>query len=308
MTRSMTHGVSRRAFLSAAAGAWIVGSARPLLAASNPKIAALSFAGNTVLAAGKGLWRSEDGGVTLRFVTGPDKQLSALTAHPERPDRVIAALNGGGLAVSENAGENWRVAGSGLPAASIDALAVAAKLPGTLYAAISGDGLWRSEDAGETWEFVMDRPFIAEAERDVLSLASVDVASGMGGIWLYAGTTAGLQRVPDCFCRWQDVQPGNALDALIEGGKEPEVAPLPEGEPVRALVSPAASPDRLYAALPSGIWTTTDAGVIWKRVSDLDAVALAVNPAAPLSLVAATKRGLTLSRDGGKTWAASAFL
>lgn len=301
----MTDGISRRTFLGAATGAWIVGSARPLFATTTLRTGALAFAGGTVHAAGYSLLRSEDGGATWRESIGPDRRLTALTVHPERPDRVIAALEGGGLAVSEYGGESWRKAGTGLPGATIDALATAAQQADTLYAAIAGDGLWRSEDAGESWEFVMDRPFLAEAERDVLSLAAVDLASGMGGIWLYAGTTAGLQRLPDCFCRWQDVQPGNALDALIEGGEAPEMAPLPAGEPVeepvRALVSPAVAPGALYAALSSGIWTTTDAGVVWRKVNTLDAIALAVDPSDPLALVAATENGLTYSRDGGET-------
>ncbi|MDV4146746.1 hypothetical protein [Shimia sp. FJ5] len=58
----------------------------------------------------------------------------------------------------------------------------------------------------------MDRPWLDDAERDPLALASVELETGMGGIWIYAGTEVGLARVPDCFCRWQDVQPGNAMD------------------------------------------------------------------------------------------------
>jgi hypothetical protein len=30
-------------------------------------------------------------------------------------------------------------------------------------------------------------------------LASVNIPTGMGGIWLYAGTAEGLVRNPDCF-------------------------------------------------------------------------------------------------------------
>ena len=52
----------------------------------------------------------------------------------------------------------------------------------------------------------MDRPWLDDAERELLSLASVELETGMGGIWIYAGTEVGLTRVPDCFCRWQDVQ------------------------------------------------------------------------------------------------------
>ncbi|MDP2739607.1 MAG: hypothetical protein Q8O82_13135 [Pseudorhodobacter sp.] len=93
---------------------------------------------------------------------------------------------------------------------------------------MADDGLWRSADAGATWAFAMDRPWIAEAEREVLALASVNLASGMGGIWIYAGTGRGLTRVPDCFCRWQDVVAGDAMDALVADN-----APVPVGrEPI----------------------------------------------------------------------------
>ena len=34
---------------------------------------------------------------------------------------------------------------------------------------------------------------------EVKVLASVNIATGMGGIWLYAGSAEGLQRDPDCF-------------------------------------------------------------------------------------------------------------
>src|SRR5690606_11532157 len=161
-------------------------------------------------------------------------------------------------------------------AAEVAALAVAAAAPDTIYAAVAGDGLWRSEDAGTSWSFVMDRPWIAEAEREVLALASVNLASGMGGIWIYAGIDIGLTRVPDCFCRWQDVVAGDAMDALVAGDAPPPQAPLPAGEPVLALASAHSAPERLRAALPSGLWASADGGVTWSRQSDLRATALAI--------------------------------
>jgi hypothetical protein len=36
-------------------------------------------------------------------------------------------------------------------------------------------------------------------EGEVKVLKSVDIPTGMGGIFLYAGTSMGLQRSPDCF-------------------------------------------------------------------------------------------------------------
>ena len=152
----------------------------------------------------------------------------------------------------------------------------------------------------------MDRPWLADAERDLLALASVHLATGMGGIWIYAGTQAGLTRVPDCFCRWQDVQPGNAMDALVAGDAPPSEAPLPAGEPILALTSAHTSPETLYAALPSGVWTSRDGGVVWSHLAEGSAFAVAVQPAAEKHVVAVLDGILKLSRDGGVTWAALA--
>src|SRR3546814_7197574 len=101
----------------------------------------------------------------------------------------------------------------------------------------------------------------------------------MGGILIYAGTPVGLIRVPDCFCRWQDVQPGNAMDALVSGDAPPSQAPLPAGEPIHALASAPSAPETVYAALPSGVWTSRDGGVVWSQLADRFASAVAVHPA-----------------------------
>ena len=197
----------------------------------------------------------------------------------------------------------WRT-----PDEAVIAIAVAAAQPDMVYATVRGDGLWQSEDAGRTWTFVLDRPWLADAERDPMALASVDLATGMGGIWIYAGTEAGLTRVPDCFCRWQDVRPGDAMDALVSGAAPRSEAPLPVDEPIHALASAPSAPGTLYAALPSGIWASRDAGVVWSHLADGFASAVAVHPANPDHIVAAVDGGLKQSRDGGVTWSALAAI
>ncbi len=304
--------LSRRALLGGTvAGFGLTGGNFALRAETSPTIdlRALSFDGTDVILAAGGLWRSTDGGATWSPLSDhePDA-VTALATHPDRPGRVHAALASGGLMLSQDGGRTWAAQNKGLPTAPVTAITVAATAPDTLYLAIQGDGLWKSEDAGGRWEFVMDRPYLAEAEREVLALASVDLASGMGGIWLYAGTDLGLTRVPDCFCRWQDVQAGDALDALVAGAAPAPERPLPAGEPVVALVSAPQSAGLLYAALASGVWKSTDAGVVWSRVGDADARALAVSPADPNHVIVATRDGTTFSRDGGTTWSAIAAI
>ncbi|MFC4670754.1 hypothetical protein ACFO5X_19545 [Seohaeicola nanhaiensis] len=299
----------RRMFLASAGGAFIAAllpgrSAR----AAGHAAAALAFSGEAVIVAGDRIRAVDLSTGEPAQLTTPTRPIYALANHPERPERLIAALEGGGIARSEDCGRSWRSAGTGLPDAQVTALTIAATAPSTDYAAVAGDGLWRSEDDGETWTFVMDRPWIDEAERDVSTLASVNLASGMGGIWLYAGTDHGLTRVPDCFCRWQDVVAGDAMDALVAGAAPPPEAPLPADEPVLVLVSAHAAPERLYAALASGLWASADGGVIWARRSDLRATALAVDPGDPGHIVAATDTELQQSRDGGASWATLAAL
>jgi photosystem II stability/assembly factor-like uncharacterized protein len=228
------------------------------------------------------------------------------TTHPERPGRIVGGLDTGGIVLSVDGGKSWEVRGQGLPEAVVTAITTAATNPETLYAAIRGDGLWQSDDVGQSWTLVMDRPWLANAERDLTALSSVDLASGMGGIWLYAGTDTGVTRVPDCFCRWQDVQPGDAMDVLASRKAVPPKAPLPEGEPVNALVNAASRPATLYATLPSEIWHSQDAGVTWLKRSEVIATAIAIHPLRADGLVIVNDDGVLQSPDGGRTWTAIA--
>lgn len=273
--------------------------------AGGTEASALIFDGNALVVAGAQVWRHDlEGGVSATLVA-PSTRIRALAGHPARTGRLFAALDGGGLYRSDDGGRTWRSGSRGLLQARVTALAIAADVPDMVYATVAGDGLWRSEDAGENWSFVMDRPWIAAAEREVLTLASVNLASGMGGIWIYAGTERGLTRVPDCFCRWQDVVAGDAMDRLVAGTPPVMGAPLPEGESVNALASAHSAPELLYAALASGIWASKDGGVSWENRSTLHARALAIDPIDPAHIAAATySTELKHSRDGGATWAA----
>ena len=297
--------VGRRGVLAMLGAATVYGLFPALPAqAGGAAASALAFDGDELVVAGAQVWRHDVSGGASATLPAPRAPVRALACHPARTGRLFAALEGGGLDRSDDGGRTWRAASGGLPQAQVTALAIAAGAPDTVYVAVAGDGLWRSEDAGTGWSFVMDRPWIAEAEREVLSLASVDLATGMGGIWIYAGTGRGLTRVPDCFCRWQDVVAGDAMDALVAGAPPATEAPLPEGEPVAALAPALSAPERLVAALPSGLWASADGGVNWARRSGHVATALAVHPTDPSRIAAATADGLILSHDGGASWAA----
>lgn len=299
--------ISRRVFLGAiVAGAGLISLPWSIRGALGDSVAgsAIAFDGDALIVA-RGTLSRNDGGETWTSLPAPVAGgIGALATHPASPGRIAAGLMAGGVALSEDGGRSWEMRGQGLPSAAVTAIAVAAGNPDILYAAVRGDGLWQSDDAGQSWAFAMDRPWLADAERDLTALASVDLATGMGGIWIYAGTETGLTRLPDCFCRWQDVQPGDAMDALATGTPPPPEAPLPDREPINALVSAASLPTRLYAALSSGIWISEDAGVTWSRRTSKHAAALAVHPVKSDYVVASAGDGLIQSSDGGMTWTA----
>lgn len=273
-------------------------------------VTALAFDRGKLVLAAAGIWTSVDGGVNfLPRSQGPGAAVTALATHPDLAG-VIYVATASGLMRSVDAGLSWHPAGPGLPATPLDAVAIAAHDPQIIYVAVRGDGLWQSKDGAKSWDFAMDRPLVDKVEVDVQAIASVGSLSGMGGYWVYAGTSKGVSKVPDCFCRWSPLENTGAMDALAKGAKPAPVDPallLPHLS-ARSLVTAPSTPEVLFAGLPSGIWKTADSGATWALVSPkLAAPLLAVNPLEPNHIVATDAGGAMLSsRDGGVTWAAPA--
>lgn len=273
-------------------------------------VTALAFEQGKLVLAAAGIWTSEDGGANfLPRSEGPGAAVTALATHPDLAG-VIYATTVSGLMRSVDAALSWHLAGPGLPATPLDAVAIAAHDPQIVYVAVRGDGLWQSKDGAKSWDFAMDRPLVDKVEVDVQAIASVGSLSGMGGYWIYAGTTKGVSKVPDCFCRWQPLEGTGTMDALAKGAKPAPVDPalrLPHLSAISLVTAPS-KPELLFAGLLSGIWKTTDTGATWALVSTkLASPLLAVNPLEPNHVVAVDAGGTILSsRDGGVTWAAPA--
>ena len=152
------------------------------------------------LGAHTGLFRSEDGGRSWQrlAVSAKHPHLDVMAVATDLKDPLIlyAATHEAGVFKSTDGGKTWKEARAGLGGADVHGLAVDPNAPHKLHAAIreTGDGVYRTTDGGERWVRVDDGP-----EGEVKVLASVNIQTGMGGIYLYAGTSQGLQRSPDCF-------------------------------------------------------------------------------------------------------------
>lgn len=113
-----------------------------------------------------GLFRAEDGATFAELdgvhdVAGRDDwrfgyepfeagHVHGCTAHPDRPGRLFAAVEIGGVLVSDDGGDSWRAA---LRGADVHRLAVDPADPDRVVAATES-GVYESHDGGRTWECV----------------------------------------------------------------------------------------------------------------------------------------------------------
>jgi photosystem II stability/assembly factor-like uncharacterized protein len=165
---------------------------------------ALAFdAGGRVLWLGAhtGLFRSEDGGTSWQPVTlstaHAHLDVMAIATHPTAADLIYAGTHEAGVLKTIDGGKTWKATNRGLGGLDVHGLVIDPTAPDKLHAAVreKGSGIYRTTTSARGgWVRVDDGP---AGETKVL--ASVNIPTGMGGIWLYAGTAEGLQRSPDCF-------------------------------------------------------------------------------------------------------------
>ena len=147
-----------------------------------------------------GLYRSENGGRSWQKVPlsakRPHVDVMAVVADPKDPLLIYVGTHEAGVFRSTDGGTTWKEINAGLGGRDVHGLAIDPTVPSKLHAAVreKGEGIYRTGDRGEKWVRVDDGP-----AGEVKVLASVNIPTGMGGIYLYAGTAEGLQRNPDCF-------------------------------------------------------------------------------------------------------------
>jgi len=152
------------------------------------------------IASQKGVFRSDDGGTSWHNVRLALKQagveVTAVAPDPKNSKTIYVATREAGVWKSQDGGVVWQQINKGLRSLEIHGLAVDVTSSNRLYAASreTRDAIYKSTDGGEKWSRVDMGP-----DGDIKSVTSVNISSGAGGIFLYAGTSAGLQRSPDCF-------------------------------------------------------------------------------------------------------------
>jgi len=137
-------------------------------------------------------WRELEG-VRLESSGGsfpPSPELSArvrfLAADDNSPRRLFAAIEVGGLLVSDDEGESWRQITDGLEDPDVHQILASAKHQGIVLA-VCGEGIYRSCNAGQQWEKITPagpRTFGSSVMEDASGALYFAVALGRPNTWL----------------------------------------------------------------------------------------------------------------------------
>jgi len=148
-----------------------------------------------------GLYRSSDEGKSWQPVKIP-ADLAAMdfmsfAQDPTSPKVIYVGTHNRGILKTTDGGTTWTqildMGNADVHAVAVDSFTPAQ--PKRWYAWSVDKGLFRSLGDLDEWKRQDDGP----ANPDIRTLQSVNIPTGMGGIWLYAGTADGLFRSPDCF-------------------------------------------------------------------------------------------------------------
>mgnify|MGYP002780477836 CR=1 FL=1 len=287
-----------------------------------------------VAAAGGGIWKSTNNGITWRPTFDNERVISmgALAIAPSDTQQVWAGTGepnarnsiepGGGVFKSTDGGLTWQRKGLELTEA-IGRIVVHPTNPNVVYVAAVGAtwrrnaerGLYKTTDGGNSWQlvkFISDRAGFIDVEMhprnpDVLFAASWEryrtpysLKSG--------GPGSGLWKTTDGGATWTEVKGGN-FPAGIKGRIRVRFAPS-NPDYVYAMVEAADAaeganytPSR--APKDNGLWRSTDGGATWTHMNRANTrpfyySLLEVDPKNPERVYFSSTQ-LQVSDDGGRT-------
>jgi photosystem II stability/assembly factor-like uncharacterized protein len=272
-------------------------------------------------AAGGGVWKTINGGMTFKAVFDKYSQsIGAIAVDQSHPDTVWvgtgesdtrnSASIGTGIYKTTDGGENWQLMGlekseriARIAVDSTNSNVVYAAVPGHLWDASEDRGLYKTSDGGKTWEKILYINADTGCSDVVLDPQEPRI--------IYA-TTWQFRRKPYFFTSGG---PGGGIYKSVDAGKTwtKLTNGLPSGDLGRIAIAVAPSrPSVLYAtveAKKTALYRSEDMGASWKQVSN--DINVQVRPfyfshlyVDPKDHKRVYKPGfnLTMSADGGETF------
>lgn len=293
------------------------------------------------VAAGSGLYRSDDAGRSWSLVPGP-ADVTAVASDPARAGRLLAGTNSAGVSESTDRGETWRARNDGLDSATVSSVAAGVDrgllfaVAGTPYVyggAPYGPGaLFRSTDAGASWTPASGLAGCASGAIHATSGTAETVLAGCNDLFRSTDGGASFHRVHDAdggrverFAASPDpaivYASGGTRGSGPNGDSTPLLLKSTNGGAswssrvvpflVAALAASPASADLVFVGARGygsftrlGIFRSTNGGGSFEKTPfpDVEVSALTID-AATGALFAGTADGLFRSTDDGESWA-----
>lgn len=259
------------------------------------------YAGTT-----EGLYRTSDGGVKWQRMTGPDVIVNDVFVDPSNPQHVLLATDRSGVLASKDGSVTFTASNSGFSQRQVESLLVDKKNPSTLYAGVVNDktygGVFTSNDGGNSWQ----QQSSGLDGRDVFTLAQA--ADGA----LLAGTNHGIFRLNGG--RWEVTEKvvniAHKTSYVLQKKKKVAVTKdisVP-GAPISGRVNSLdADSSTWFAATTQGIYSSKNAGATWTGGPVLGLQDYSLVRVGGDKILAASRKTLALSKDGGETWSAVAL-
>jgi photosystem II stability/assembly factor-like uncharacterized protein len=258
----------------------------------DPSAPQVVYAGTT-----EGLWKTMDAGKSWKHMTAANLIINDVLVDPQQPSHVLLATDRSGVLRSEDGGRSFVASSRGFSHRQVAALQVDRNVPGALYVGLLNDkefgGVFVSRDWGSSWSQMS----AGLGGRDVFALEQS--ANGL----LVAGTNRGV-------FVWEDRQwrPRNRVLRQVASpvGRRPSRSQA-GGRTVASELTArvqrlAVAGEKWFAATSEGLYVSSDQGKSWMGGPLLgEADFVAVEAQLPLVL-AATRKRLLISQDGGANW------
>jgi photosystem II stability/assembly factor-like uncharacterized protein len=225
-----------------------------------------------------GLYRSDDDGKSWYTVSDESLVVNSIVMHPQRPGRIILAVEGDGVYVSNDRAKTFTRTSDGLQNLRITTIVPDPNTNDRVYASVvfggAASGIYRSDDAGRTWAKTSSTSL-----PEVLTLTIAPESDAE--VKFIAGTEKGFF--------W-------STDAKVWKQAEPASFPIRVAKVLRF------NRTRSFAATADGVFTTRDGGKNWYRLAGavVRAVDLAIGDVGEKkSLIALTSNGVDVF-DGEK--------
>ena len=250
-------------------------------------------------------------------------RVTAVSVHPDAPNRIYAGIAAGGVFRSADGGTSWEPVFDDVAVPSIGAIAIDPGDPDRIFVgtgeanasgdSFAGNGLYLSEDGGDSWTHLgLDASeHIGRIVVDPTDSSRLFVAA-LGSLW-NPGPDRGVYRSTNSGSSWERVLFVSDSTSVVDLAMDP-------GDPNRLYAAAwerLRGPDRRkVGGLTSGVYRSTDGGDSWSELtsglpggSNVGRIGIAVAPSTPQTVYAIYADdpgyflGMYKSTNGGDTWA-----